>query len=334
MIPLSNTVHWLHPWWLLTLPLHLGLAYWLWRSDQGSAWSNIIDPELLKLLRTRSGQSLSRTDRWASLLSLLLISIAMAGPSWQQQKVPAYASTSSWVFLIDLDSSMLATDAAPNRITQARISLRQMLENLQGQQAALIAFSAEPFTITPLTQDIDTISLFLPDLNPNIMPVQGKYLEPALIQAEQLLAQTAGTQRHIVVLTDGLNDLDAAEKQVKHLRQEGIKTDFVGIGTASGAPSTNANGQWLSNNGTPVWSRLPVSNLQILAQDGGGIYVDVQHLQPLLGIEQDSSKKGTSSQNNAEPVVIPQNDGFWFLPPILLLSAFVFRQKIRRHLSS
>ncbi len=329
-----HTLQWLHPWWLITIPLHLVLAYWLWHTEQGSLWVNIIDPELLKLLRTRPSRSRSQGDRWAILISLLLISIAMAGPSWQKQKVPAYAPSSSWVFLLDLDSTMLATDTPPNRITLARIGLHQMFDALQGQQAALIAFSSEPFTVTPLTQDIHTLSLFLPDLNPGIMPVEGKNLQPALALAGQLLAQTSGAQRHIVVLTDGLNDKDLALKQLQRLRQQGIKTDFVGVGTTGGAPSTNAQGQWQSKNGIPVWSRLPVTDLQKLALDGGGMYVDAQHLNPLLELESEASHKDIASKHDARPVIISENDGFWLLVPLLILAAFSLRQGLRTYSDS
>src|SRR3546814_3900448 len=85
---------------------------------------------------------------------------------------------------------MAARDLSPDRVTRARYALDDLLGAAHGARVALIAFSDEAYTVTPLTDDVATVRTLLPPLAPDIMPTPGDQLAPALAQAGKLLGRS------------------------------------------------------------------------------------------------------------------------------------------------
>ena len=61
----------------------------------------------------------------------------------------------------------------PSRLARARLKLLGILERRQSGQTALLVYTANAFTVTPLTDDTDTISHLVPTLDSSLMPAQG-----------------------------------------------------------------------------------------------------------------------------------------------------------------
>ncbi|MDL2337021.1 MAG: VWA domain-containing protein, partial [Pseudomonadota bacterium] len=146
--------HFLRPVWLLALPLLLALAAWLARrSASAGAWSSLIDAPLLEALRLPEPQ-IHRTSPWPWLaLAWTLAALALAGPTWQREPAAAYSAPDGWVLVLDLSPSMAAQDVAPNRATRARYAIDDLLHAARGTRIGLVVFGAEPYTVTPLTDD-------------------------------------------------------------------------------------------------------------------------------------------------------------------------------------
>lgn len=90
---------------------------------------------------------------------------------------------------MDMSMSMRATDLSPDRFTQARFKALDYIDGIKEGELALVSFAGDAFVISPLTQDHNNVRLLLPELSPDIMPVQGSNLEAALLLADQLLKQ-------------------------------------------------------------------------------------------------------------------------------------------------
>lgn len=319
----------LRPAWLLALPLLWGVCLWLARrrSNEGG-WAKLIDPDLLASLRLDDGGQSSRSPwPWLALAWTLAV-LALAGPSWQKAPSLAYRGNSEWVLLLDLSPSMLATDLAPNRVTRARYALDDLLNSAQDARVGLVAFSDEPYTVTPLTEDVTTIRAMLPSLNPDIMPSAGDNLAPALEQAGTLLRQGGGRNAQIVVLTDGFSDPVAAFAAAKKLQSQNITVNVVGIGTNSGAPLNAADGGFVQNaKGHLNLARLDTERLQQLAASGGGRYADMAQLPNLISNLQASADRASRATENKDIRVAHRLDGgVWLLPLLLLASALLARR--------
>ena len=128
LLQLLGELVWLRPLWLLALlPLPV-LLWWLARQPVGAGrWQDIIDAHLLRVL-LQQGQDGKRS--WRPLLAIaiawLLAVLALAGPSFQQQKAQLYQRDSARVYVLDLSPSMNADDVKPSRLARA---LKKTLED-------------------------------------------------------------------------------------------------------------------------------------------------------------------------------------------------------------
>jgi len=71
---------------------------------------------------------------------------AIAGFQYGKKLVKTKREAHQIVIAFDTSVSMLAEDIKPNRLIQAKIALKTILENLKGDQIALIAFAGDVIT--------------------------------------------------------------------------------------------------------------------------------------------------------------------------------------------
>jgi Ca-activated chloride channel homolog len=333
-----HAFHFLRPWWLLALLPLYALVFWLARRRGGSGdWSGVIDPELLPALRLdgdhggSSGNEHARDMRpwpWLALAWTVAV-LALAGPSWQQDRAAAYRAPADWVLVLDLSPSMTAADVAPNRVTRARYALNDLLDAARDARVGLVVFSDESYMVTPLTQDVATVRTLLPSLAPDMMPSAGDHLAPAFEQAQKLLAASAAKDKRVVVLSDGFDDPATALRAAATLKAQGVTISVVGVGTAGGAPLRNADGSFAKDaQGRPVLAHLQVDRLRQLAQVGGGRYVDVADVAGLVSSLQASSQGTTGAIAEKGIEVAHWRDaGAYLLPVLLLLAALLTRRR-------
>lgn len=269
--------HFLRPEWLwalLPVALLLGL---LWRrSRTGSGWSQVISAELLPHLME---QRLSRQQR-LPLLALatawLTATLALAGPSWEKIPQPVQRKQDALVILLDLSLSMLAQDIQPSRLVRSRQKLLDLLEQRGEGVTALVAWAGDAHVVSPLTDDVRTISNLLPALDPAIMPLPGSRPELAVEQALALLHSAGARDGQLLMIGDGLRDVDVATIS-SLMAATGFRLSVIGVGTSEGSPIPLPRGGYLKDRGGQiVVPGLERANLQVLALENGGVYSDLQ----------------------------------------------------------
>lgn len=322
--------HFLRPAWLAALPPLLGLAAWLWRRRRGEGgWARVIDPELLPALQLEGPGGPAAASPWPWLaLAWTLAVLALAGPSWQQDVSAGYRAATAWVLVLDLSPSMAAADLQPDRVTRARYALDDLLGAARDARVGLVAFSDEPYTVSPLTDDVATVRALSQPLTPGIMPSAGDQLAPALRQAGQLLKQAGARDERVIVLTDGFSDPAAALSAAQGLRSGGVTVSVVGVGTSNGAPLHESDGGFARDaQGRTLMSRLDADLLQRLASAGGGDYVDLSELPRLTAQMRASAPPGSRAAATQGIHLKKWRDaGAWLLPGLLLLAAALSRR--------
>lgn len=268
-------LHFIRPLWLLLLPLAVLIPV-MWRvlRRPSGDWSKVCDEHLLRWLSV--GQGAARPGRlgpWVAGLVWLIATLALAGPSWEQLPDSSFSSRDARVLVLDLSTSMLAEDLKPNRLTQARFELSDILEAAQEGQTGLVAFAGDAFVVAPLTNDTNTISNMLPALRPDIMPVQGSRPDLGLKMAAELFTRAGLSRGEILLIADGGNR--AALEVAGKLAQKGIYTSVLGVGTPQGAPIPSGDGFVSDNSGNIVVARLQREALQAIATAGGGKYSEL-----------------------------------------------------------
>ncbi len=323
--------HFLHPAWLLALPVLWLAALWLKaRRGRDGGWSRVVDAQLLPLLRLSEGEG-RRESPWLLVGLIWTLGVtALAGPTWEQERTQAFRAHAAWMLVLDLSPSMDAADLAPNRVTRARYAIEDVLSAAEDARVGLVVFGDEPHTVAPLTTDVATIRALLQPLAPEIMPAPGDALAPALASAGRLLKAGATRHPHVVVLTDGFADPAQAMLVAQRLRKQGAAVDVVGIGTAAGAPEPDGHGGFVHDaKGRSVLTRLQPDPLERVATAGGGRYVTLAELPRLVASLQAASARtlgGGSTPVASVKVAHWRNDGVWLLPPLLLLAALLARR--------
>ena len=325
-----TSFHFLRPGWLVLLPPLLALLLWLWRRQLSSrGWQAICDPELLPHLLLGRSKRRANWPFWLLLGALLLSIFALAGPTWEKQPQPLFRRQSALVILLDLSRSMAAADLKPDRLQRARLKTEDILRRRREGQTALIAFAGDAFTVTPLTDDAETIKSLLKSLEPDLMPIQGSEPQRAIQLAMELLRQ-AGLKHGQVLL---ISDEDRPEKALgaaRQLKDAGFNLSVLGIGTPDGAPVPVTGGGFLKDNeGNLVLPKLNETGLRRLAAAGGGNYrrlsIDESDVRELLN-NAESHRLDTAEKTAGKTGVLWRDEGVWLLWPLALLAALAFRR--------
>lgn len=324
--------HFLRPAWLwLLLPLAL-LAWRLLRSrGDAAAWHGLVDPHLLPQLLVDGGGRVWAKPAWLLALGWLLLVLALAGPAWQRLPQPVYQAQQYRVILLDLSPSMNAADVAPSRLAQARFEVLDLLRRSSEGQVALIAFGPEPFVVSPLTSDIDTITGQVPSLETALLPVPGeRRLGMALDEARELLQQAGAPDGEVILVTDAVIDPGAAVAAANRLSSAGYRLSVLGVGTPEGAPVPLQQGGFQAGpRAAQQVAKLDRGRLRTLAAAGGGVYVRARVGEADLdAILSGPAAAGLTLGSEGENATSDQwrEEGPWLLLALLPLAALAFRR--------
>ncbi len=309
---LPGALEFLRPAWLLAL-LALPLLFVLARrrASVADAWRKAVDPHLLPHLIERGNEPRRAVGAWLAALACAFAVIALAGPSWREVEQPLWQTRVPTVLAADLSSASLATDLPPTRLAQMRARIAAQLERHPGGPLGLVVFAGDAFTVTPLTEDVANIALFLDALEPDVMPVDGQAADRAIAWSRELMQRGGFERGHIVLLTDRADA--AAQRAATEARTAGYTVSVVGVGTPRGAEVRTLAG-------APARVALDESSLRALASAGGGRYAR-------LGDGDDrafappSSERAANARGGAQ---VRQDGGYWLLPAVMLLALFAW----------
>jgi Ca-activated chloride channel family protein len=306
--------HWL--WALLALPLLA--SWWRARRQRDSVWHGVVDPHLLPHLLEAGGDRRTRGMLGYGLVAWTLAVVALAGPAWRKVEQPLWQTRAPLVVALDLSSAAQANDLPPSRLLQARAQLASLLRERSGGQVGLVAYAGDAFTVAPLTDDAGNVALFLDALAPDVMPVDGQRADRAIRDAMRLLEQAGFKHGDILLLTDSADA--AARAYATSAARAGYRVSTLGIGTAAGAPYRDREGRIGQ-------ARLDAAALRALAAAGNGRYValtpDVTDLRALGVLD---PQQAGSDTTHGKAGATWQDEGYWLLPPLMLLALFAFRR--------
>lgn len=319
--------HFLRPEWLLAIPVVIACALLLARRRLGpGSWQNVVDASLAPHVLARTANRRADHRWWLLAIAGVVAVVAIAGPAWQRIEQPVFRSDQALVIALDLSRSMDAQDLAPSRLIRARLKILDILERRGSGQTALVVYSANAFTVTPLTNDTDTIAALVNSLSTDIMPSRGSYPIAAMNKGRQLLEQAGAGIGEILLISDG-GWSPAAERVARDLNDSGFTLSVLGVGTTEGAPIPRVSGGFVTDqSGNIAVPRLEESSLRSLAAAGGGRFsvlrTDSQDLDYLLSGATGSRQAG--DDNVATDLW--REEGPWLVLLLLPLAAMAFRK--------
>jgi Ca-activated chloride channel family protein len=293
----------------------------------------VISAELLPFLMQSDAQGenrLTRSFMMGAAGCWLLFCLALAGPSWNQLPQPVHKEDAALVLMLDLSPSMLAEDVAPSRLIKARYKMIDILKARQQGFTGLVVYGGEAFTVSPLTEDGNTIVSLIPTLHPGLLPVYGSNTEDGIDAAMDLIKNAGYQQADILLLTDGVSRAAFGDIS-SQLKSRNIRLHILGVGTAEGAPIPMGNGGFVKDkNGSILLPKLDSSALRQLADLGGGKFVsmsnddsDINHLLQAVG-----SDFPTTTEVRDQTFDVWEDYGYWLILLLLPLLLASFRKGV------
>lgn len=214
----------------------------------------------------------------AFLLSLCFVIVALAQPKWGYHWQRVTREGIDIVIAIDTSKSMLATDIKPDRLDRAKMEVSELLDVLQGDRVALVAFAGKSHTVCPLTLDYGAVAMFLKVVRVGIVPLGGTDIGGAIDQAVRIFQGEERKYRALIILSDGEDHGVRVEPAAKKAQELGVRIFAVGIGSRGGEliPVEGETGQksfLKDREGKVVQTQLNENTLQQLALVTGGAYV-------------------------------------------------------------
>lgn len=269
----------LHLLWVL--PLFLGIAvYRFHKKDQ--ALRAFADTVLL----ARINVSVSRAQQWGKVVLVLagcsLIAVSLARPAWNPKPEKVETAGRDIVFVLDVSRSMLAEDLKPNRLDRAKLAMRDLVDQLEGDRVALVAFAGTSVVKCPLTQDYGFFRLMLDDTGPESASRGGTLIGDALRKTlDEVYSDRLKRFKDIVLITDGDDQDSFPVEAAKEAGERGIRLIAIGLGDEKEGqriPVVNEKGErsFLRHGGQEVWTRLDADTLRKMVDaTPGGRYLNV-----------------------------------------------------------
>jgi Ca-activated chloride channel family protein len=274
-----------HPWALLLLAL-LPL-YWLWARRRRSAALVFSRARLAATHTTRAARWLARLPERLRALGYASLVIALAAPRTGASVVDVDAEGIAIVVVLDISSSMLAEDFAPdNRLQVAKAKVAEFVAGRRYDRVGLVAFAGEALTQVPITIDYAVIYEALNHLQAGTGLLEdGTAIGTAVATAANRLRRVLGKSRVMILMTDGENNrgdidpLTAARAAATY----GIRIYTIGVGSEGVAPIPVATGPFgIQYANLPVHIDEPL--LTRMAQYGDGRYFRATNEQALDSI--------------------------------------------------
>lgn len=193
--------------------------------------------------------------------------------------------------LMDISKSMLVSDMKPDRITIAKKIVENLLNNLEGDKIGFIPFASDAYIQMPLTDDYQIARMFLDVMDTDMIGGGGTNLAAAIKLANDSFKRTSGSDRVILIISDGEEHDNASQKILESITDENVRIYTIGVGTEKGGlvPIYNNAGDTVVDyikdaSGNPVTSRLIADTLIKLSKECRGSY----HQATMQGIETSS----------------------------------------------
>jgi Ca-activated chloride channel family protein len=260
------------------------------------------------------------------LSGLALCLFAAARPQWGHSTQVVAAKSRNVVVALDVSRSMLAADVRPNRLERAKADIADLVDSLEGDRCALVAFRQKGVLLCPLTTDRAFLRSALETATPESAPRGETDLGAAIRTALQALDPTMDDHNAIILVSDGGDLRNNALDGAAVAKKRGIPIFTVGLGDPrreTTLPDASGSGVQMFK-GQPVKVKLEEKALREIAAASDGRYVPLATAgtaETTLGAIYRRFLRQVAAKEQAEEEELRATErfGFFLVPGLLLL---------------
>lgn len=235
------------------------------------------------------------------MLALGLLAVVLARPQYGTRNEEVKRSGIEVAIVVDVSNSMLCRDVSPSRLEKSKMIVSKLVEQFDEDKVGLVAFAGSAITLLPMTSDYVSAKMFLDQLNPATIAIQGTNVAEAITRATAGFTKKTNVGRALILITDAEDNEQGAIEAAKQARKEGIRIFVLSVGTEEGGPILMEDGSSKKDlSGNAVTTKLNEQIGKNIAQAGGGVYVHVDQTnlaQSLLEKEIEKMQKEDISQS-------------------------------------
>ena len=274
------TVNFDNPKILFLLWLAPLLAVWWFAADRRrrAALERFVAPAMQAKLFPGDAAGRFRWQAGMITAALVLVLIAAARPQWGQREEKVFERGRDLVIALDVSRSMLANDVHPNRLQRAKADLVDLIKELRGDRAALLAFRHKAVVLCPLTTDYAFLKQALDGCGPDSAPRGETDIGDAIVKALDVFETDEGAHKAIILISDGEDLTGRGVKLAEEAAKRKIPIFTVGLGNSGGGriPDEEKSGSFAQFQGKEVVTKLDNDTLNSIANATGGAYIPVQ----------------------------------------------------------
>lgn len=283
---------------LILVPVFIAI-YWLYQRKMKSNLRKFGDPELLKHLMPEVSALRRNLKFGIMMLALTLAVFMLARPQYGTRNEEVKRSGIEVVIAVDVSNSMLCQDIQPSRLQKAKMIVSKLVDQFDSDRIGLVMFAGKALTLLPVTTDYVSAKMFLDQMEPSAIGLQGTSLAEAISQSNRGFTSNKNVGRALILITDAEDHEDGAIAAAEEAKKNGVRIFVLSVGTEAGGPIPLGNGEYKTdNNGQTIITSLNENVGKEIAKSGDGVYIHVdqtERAQALLSKELEEMQKADIS---------------------------------------
>lgn len=163
-------------------------------------------------------------------------------------------------------------------MAKGKLLVENLVDHFTNDRIGLVVFAGDAFVQLPITSDYVSAKMFLQNIDPSLIQLQGTDLARAIKLSASSFTQQDKVGKAIIIITDGEDHEGGAMQAAKDAHQKGMNVFVLGVGNPKGAPIPDGQGGYIRDNaGQTVMSALNEDMCRQIAQAGNGIYIHVDN---------------------------------------------------------
>lgn len=256
----------------VALPLALLFVYVLqWKKG---VKKKLGDPELISRLTSTYSPLNFSIKFFLKVVAILFCVIAAANLRTPKSANEGNKTGIDVMVAVDVSNSMLAQDIKPNRLERAKQFLNKVVDKIGDNRVGLVVFAGQAYLQMPLSPDLAAAKMYISNLSPDIVPLQGTMLSDALRICNASLNNKEKKYKAIILISDGEDHDEKTGETMQQMVESGVVVHTIGIGSPDGSPifDPTTNDFKKDVNGNVVISKLNEQILREIASKTQGAY--------------------------------------------------------------